>query len=90
MLRPASMLAAGLYLLQLLLGIVLISSGMKNSAGHYLVALLILIPVALQHSAAKRMNARARDYTILIAALAAAFLSVLAYASGAFGILGAA
>ncbi|MBL8126320.1 MAG: hypothetical protein JNM64_01705 [Chloroflexia bacterium] len=90
MLRPASMLAAGLYLLQIVLGVVLIGSGMKNSTGHYLVALLILSPVALQHSAAKRMDTRTRDYAIMISALAAAFLSVLAYASGAFGIFGAA
>lgn len=90
MLRPASMLAAGLYLLQIILGIVLISGGVKNSTGHYIVALLILIPVALQHSSAKRLNERTRDYAIMICALAAAFLSVLAYASGAFGIFGVA
>ena len=90
MLRPAAMLAAGLYLLQLLLGIVLISSGLKNSTGHYLVGLLILIPVALQQSSAKRLDARSRDYATMICALAAAFLSVLAYASGGFGILGTA
>lgn len=90
MLRPASMLAAGLYLLQIILGIVLISGGMKNSTGHYIVGLLILVPVALQHSSAKRLNSRTRDYTIMICALAAAFLSVLAYASGSFGIFGAA
>lgn len=90
MLRPAAMLAAGLYFLQLILGIVLISSGLKNSTGHYLVGLLVLIPVALQHSSAKRLDARSRDYATMIAALAAAFLSVLAYASGAFGIFGTA
>lgn len=90
MLRPASMLAAGLYLLQIILGIVLITGGSKNSTGHYLVGLLILVPVALQHSSAKRMQARTRDYATMISALAAAFLSVLAYASGAFGIFGAA
>jgi heme A synthase len=90
MLRPASMLAAGLYILQLLLGILLVSSGSRNSTGHYLVGLLILVPVALQHSAAKRLDARTRDYATIICALAAAFLSVLAYASGAFGLFGAA
>lgn len=88
LLRPASMLAAGLYLLQILLGIVLIGGGARNATGHYLVGLLILVPVALQHSSAKRMQARTRDYTIMICALAAAFLSVLAYASGSFGIFG--
>ncbi|MDQ2651576.1 MAG: hypothetical protein M3Z20_00915 [Chloroflexota bacterium] len=90
MLRPVAMLAAGLYLLQIVLGIVLISGGLKNSTGHYLVGLLILIPVALQHSSAKRLDARSRDYATMICALAAAFLSVLAYASGAFGIFGTA
>ncbi|MFT4036567.1 MAG: hypothetical protein QM692_00195 [Thermomicrobiales bacterium] len=88
LLRPASMLAAGLYLLQLVLGIVLISGGLKNSTGHYLIALLILVPVAIQHSAAKRMQARTRGYTVMICALAAAFLSVVAYMSGAMGLLG--
>ena len=88
MLRPASMLAAGVYLLQIVLGILLITGGLKNATGHYIVGLLILVPVALQHSAAKRLSTRTRGYTIMICALAAAFLSVLAYASGAFGILG--
>lgn len=88
LLRPASMLAAGLYILQLVLGFALLSGGMKNSTGHYLVALLILVPVAVQHSAAKRLSARTRGYTVMICALAAAFLSVVAYASGAFGLLG--
>lgn len=90
MLRPASMLAAGLYILQILLGVLLIGNGMRNATGHYLVGLLILIPVALQHSSARRLDARTRDYATIICALAAAFLSVLAYASGAFGILGTA
>lgn len=90
MLRPASMLAAGVYILQILLGVLLIGNGFRNSTGHYLVGLLILIPVALQHSSAKRLQPRTRDITIMICALAAAFLSVLAYASGAFGIFGAA
>jgi heme A synthase len=88
MLRPASMLAAGLYLLQIILGVLLIGGGTRNSTGHYLVGLLILVPVALQHSSARRFQARSRDYATMICALAAAFLSVLAYASGAFGILG--
>ncbi len=90
MLRPAAMLAAGVYLLQIILGIVLISGGGRNSTGHYIIGLLILVPVALQHSSAKRLESRTRDYATMISALAAAFLSVLAYASGAFGILGAA
>lgn len=90
MLRPASMLAAGLYLLQIILGFVLIGGGSRNSMGHYLVGLLILVPVALQHSSAKRLQTRTRDYATMIFALAAAFLSVLAYASGAFGIFGTA
>ncbi len=90
MFRPASMLAAGVYILQILLGVLLIGNGFRNSTGHYLVGLLILIPVALQHSSAKRLQPRTRDITIMICALAAAFLSVLAYASGAFGIFGAA
>ena len=90
MFRPASMLAAGVYILQILLGVLLIGNGFRISTGHYLVGLLILIPVALQHSSAKRLQPRTRDITIMICALAAAFLSVLAYASGAFGIFGAA
>lgn len=90
MLRPASMLAAGLYILQIILGLVLVSGGLRNSTGHYIVGLLILVPVALQHTSAKRLETRTRDYATMIAALAAAFLSVLAYASGAFGIFGAA
>lgn len=88
MLRPASMLAAGLYLLQIILGFVLIGSGLGNAMGHYLVGLLILVPVALQHTSARRLQTRTRGYAIMVSALAAAFLSVLAYASGEFGIFG--
>lgn len=88
MLRPASMLAAGVYALQIILGVLLIGGGGQNAMGHYIVGLLILVPVALQHSSARRIQSRSRDYATMICALAAAFLSVLAYASGAFGIFG--
>lgn len=83
--RMALFVAGGLLILQYILGFALMGNGLRNSNAHYLIALLVLVPVALQHSAAKRYAPKTRGVAILIAALAAAFLSVIAYATGTFG-----
>jgi phosphoglycerol transferase MdoB-like AlkP superfamily enzyme len=83
--RPTSIVAAALLLVQYVLGFGLLGSGLQNSAGHYIIALLILVPVAVQQSAEKRMSTQARGTAVLIASLAAAFLAVIAYLSGTWG-----
>lgn len=83
--RPASFVAAALLLLQYVLGFGLLGSGQQNSAGHYIIALLILIPVAVQQTSEKRMSTQARGTAVVIASLAAAFLAVIAYLSGTMG-----
>lgn len=86
--RIASFVAAGLLIVQYVVGFVLMGSGLRNSNEHYLISLLALVPIALQHSVAKRYAAKTRGVAILIAAMAAAFLSVIAYATGMSGAAG--
>ena len=86
--RTLSLVASALLVLQYLLGFLLIGSGFRNSNIHYLVGLLILVPIALQHSAVKRLSARSQGVAVLIWALAAAFLSVIAYMTGLTGATG--
>jgi heme A synthase len=84
-LRIVSYVAAALLLLQYLLGVLLITSNLRNSVEHYVIALLVLVPVALQHGAGRRLSPQARGVGTLIWALAAAFLAILAYLTGTFG-----
>ena len=80
-----SFIAAGLLVLQYVVGVLLIANGFRNSATHVAIALLVLIPVALQHSSARRLSPQTRDVALLIWALAAAVLSVIAYMTGMAG-----
>ena len=83
--RQASFIAAGLLVVQYLLGVLLLARGFSNSPSHIVIALLVLIPVALQHSPARRLSAQTRGLALLIWALAAAVLSVIAYMTGMAG-----
>jgi heme A synthase len=83
--RTASFIAAGLLALQYLIGVLLLGSGARNSNTHYVIALLVLVPVALQHSSARRLSTQSGGVALLIWALAAAFLSVIAYLTGTYG-----
>jgi heme A synthase len=87
--RTASYVAAGLLLLQYILGVLLLGDGSRNSNGHYLIGLLILVPVALQHTSAERLSPQTRGVALMIWSLAAAFLGVIAYLSGTWGVTGA-
>jgi hypothetical protein len=84
--RTASFVAAGLLLLQYVVGILLLGNGSRNSTTHYVVGLLVVIPVALQHSSARRLSTQTRGVALLIWVLAAAFLSVIAYITGMSGV----
>ncbi len=82
--RTMSFVAAGLLVLQYILGVALLSSGARNTTSHYIIALLVVVPVALQHSSAKRLSSQTRAVALVIWSLAAAFLAVIAYMSGGF------
>ena len=84
--RQASFIAAGLLALQYLVGVLLLARGFSNSPSHVAIALLVLIPVALQHSSARRLSSQSRAVALLIWALAAAVLSVIAYMTGMAGV----
>ena len=83
--RTASFIAAGLLALQYVVGVLLLANGFRNSTSHLVIALLVLIPVALQHSSAQRLSTQTRGVALLIWALAAAVLSVIAYMTGMAG-----
>ena len=83
--RTASFVAAGLLALQYVVGVLLLASGSRNTNTHVVIALLVLVPVALQHSSARRLSSQSRAVALLIWALAAAVLSVIAYMTGMAG-----
>ena len=83
--RTASFVAAGLLALQYVVGVLLLAGGSRNTNTHVAIALLVLIPVALQHSSARRLSSQSRAVALLIWALAAAVLSVIAYMTGMAG-----
>ena len=83
--RQASFIAAGLLLLQYLVGVLLLANGYSNTRSHVAIALLVLIPVGLQHSSARRLSSQSRGVALLIWALAAAVLSAIAYMTGMAG-----
>ena len=47
--RPLSFVAAALLLLQTLLGFALLVQGLRNATAHYLLALLAVLTVGLEH-----------------------------------------
>ena len=83
--RTMSFIAAGLLALQYLVGVLLLANGFRNSNAHVAIALLVLVPVALQHSSARRLSSQSRALALLIWALSAAVLSVIAYMTGMAG-----
>jgi heme A synthase len=83
--RQASFIAAGLLLLQYVVGVLLLANEFRSSGSHVAIALLVLIPVALQHSPARRLSPQTRNVALLIWALAAAVLSAIAYMTGMAG-----
>ena len=88
-LRTASFIAAGLLALQYILGLLLLGGGFRNSTVHYVVGLLVVVPVALQHGSGRRLSEQTRGMALIIWSLAAAFLAVIAYLTGMWGVAGA-
>lgn len=84
--RTVSIAASVILLLQYLIGFLLLGSGLQNSTWHYVLALLILVPIGLQHSSVRRLSGRTQGVALIIWALAAAFLSIIAYMTGMQGV----
>ena len=81
--RTVSMVAAGLLLVQYAIGFLLLGGGFQNSAAHYVLALIALLTVGLEHGyAATRDTARQRAVAALIATLATTVLVFAAHGIG--------
>ena len=81
--RPLSFAAASLLLVQYLIGFWLLGSGHDPRASHYVVALLAIVTVGLEHGyAATRVTPRAKATAALVATALTFVLVVVAYAIG--------
>lgn len=81
--RPLSFAAAGLLVVQYLLGFWLLGSGNVNQASHYAFALLAIVTVGLEHGYAQtRATPRARALTALVATATTFVLVAIAYTIG--------
>lgn len=83
--RTVSIAASVILLLQYLIGVLLLSGGFRNSMTHYVLGLLILVPIGLQHASVKRLSPRTQGIAMIIWALAAAFLAIITYMTGMQG-----
>lgn len=81
--RPLSFAAAGLLLLQYVLGFSLLGSGFRNAGSHYAFALLALVTVGMEHGyAGTRETPRARHRAAAVATALTFLLVVVAYIIG--------
>ena len=84
--RTVSFAAAGLLALQYLLGFWLLGDGRRNETSHYVLALLALVTVGLEHGfAPTRSTPRSRAATATIATALTLALGVGAYIVGRSG-----
>lgn len=81
--RTISMAAAALLLFQYVVGFLLMGGGFRNSNLHYLIALLAIIPVGIEHGyAASRTTPHQRALIAAIASVATVVLVLAAYEIG--------
>ena len=81
--RPLSMVAALLLLAQYVIGFLLMGAGARNSNLHYLIALLAIVTVGLEHGwAANKATAHERATGSLIATALTTVLILAAYLIG--------
>lgn len=81
--RPLSMVAAALLLLQYLLGFGLLGEGKSIPWYHYVIALLAILPVGFEHGVAQRQTSKeGRARLELAATVVTLVLVVIAYAIG--------
>ena len=84
--RTLSFAAAGLLLVQYLIGFWLLGSGHRNQVSHYVFALLAIVTVGLEHGYAQtRVTPRSRAIAALVATALTFVLVVVAYAIGSSG-----
>ncbi len=87
--RTISMAAAALLLLQYVVGFLLMGAGFRNSNLHYLIALLAIIPVGIEHGyAASRTTPHQRAITAAVASIATAVLLIVAHSIGSANVGG--
>lgn len=81
--RPLSFAAAGLLLVQYAIGFYLLGEGYRNRTSHYLLALLAVVTVGLEHGyAPTRFTPRARATAALAATAITFVLVAIAYQLG--------
>jgi len=84
--RPLSFAAAGLLLVQYVLGFALLGEGLRNQASHYVVALLAILTVGLEHGYANsRPDQRSRASAALLATALTLLLVGAAHGIGSAG-----
>lgn len=87
--RTISMAAAALLLLQYVVGFLLMGGGFRNSNLHYLIALLAIIPVGIEHGyAASRTTPHQRALTAAVASIATAILLLITHGIGSANVGG--
>lgn len=81
--RPLSMAAAGLFLIQIVLGMSLLGSGKNISAAHYMLALLAIFSVGAEHMlAGKEVDSKRAGRIAAIANAVTLALVLIAYMIG--------
>lgn len=84
--RPLSFAAAGLLLLQYVLGFALLGEGLRNQFSHYVLALLAIVTVGLEHGyASTRPDHRSRASAALVATGLTLLLVLAAHVIGSAG-----
>ncbi len=81
--KYVSYLASLFLLVQYLLGIGLLTSGKRNAMIHYLFALIVLIPVGMEHGyVRKRFSGRDQAINLTLVSAAATILVLVTYLIG--------
>lgn len=81
--RYVSYLASLFLVIQYLLGIGLLASGKRNAVLHYIFALVVLIPVGMEHGyVRKRFSGREQAINLTLVAAAATILVLVTYLIG--------
>lgn len=87
--RTISMAAAALLLLQYVVGFLLMGAGFRNSNLHYLIALLAIVPIGVEHGyGASRTTPHQRALTAAVASIATAVLLLIAHGIGSANVGG--
>jgi phosphoglycerol transferase MdoB-like AlkP superfamily enzyme len=83
--KPLSFTAAGLLVVQYVLGFSLLGNDHKITAWHYIFALVAIIPVGIEHGMGNAKEAEKPGSGIRIAALASAVTTIIVIVAYAIG-----